>query len=176
MKKIVAILLLGCLGLNLTGYHVVFHFRKAGLRMAMKRMMRRQVRSRDEVVFSFSLTEQNRHNKPEWEDENEFRLHGKMYDVIGKKVENGKLVVRCISDDKETELINKYEDVLDKQLGKSSKHRTAALIKLFTSPYTIPSTFLQTAFVNPAKKLFPRHQPGIVAVYRDVITPPPRFC
>ncbi len=144
--------------------------------MAMKRMMRRQVRSRDEVVFSFSLTEQNRHQIPEWEDENEFRFQGKMYDVIGKKEVNGKLIVRCISDDKETELINKYEDLLDKQMGKGSKQRTAALIKLFTSPYTIPSTFLQTAIINPIRKQFPRLEPGIVAACRDVLTPPPRYC
>lgn len=144
--------------------------------MAMKRMLRRQTTIHDEIVLSFSLNEQNPRNKPEWEDEHEFRLHGKMYDVIEKKEVDGKLVVRCISDDKETTLMAKYEDLLEKQLGKNSKERTASLIKLLTSPYTIPSSFFQTAFVDPIRKLSPHRQPEIATVCRDVITPPPRFC
>ena len=37
-----------------------------------------------------------------------------MYDVIEKRAENGQLVVRCISDEREMELIKKYQDQSDR--------------------------------------------------------------
>ena len=43
-----------------------------------------------------------------WEDEKEFELQGKMYDVVSKEIVNGKQIVYCIDDEKETELIAKY--------------------------------------------------------------------
>ena len=43
-----------------------------------------------------------------WEDDKEFKLGGKMYDVVSKEIVNGKQIVYCVDDEKETELIAKY--------------------------------------------------------------------
>ena len=43
-----------------------------------------------------------------WEDEKEFTLQGKMYDVVSEEIVNGKQIVYCVDDEKETELIAKY--------------------------------------------------------------------
>lgn len=175
LKKIFTILLLGCLCLNVTGYYVVFQFRKATLKIAMKRMLRRQVYNQDEVIFNFPLHTTHGHDSPEWENENEFELRGKMYDVIDKKIVNGMLVVRCISDEKETELINKWQELLEKQQEGRTKKRSASLIKLITSLFTLPSILTYSSGLVDLRKQFPALDCSIPLVCREVITPPPRF-
>ena len=43
-----------------------------------------------------------------WEDDKEFTLGGKMYDVVSKEIVSGKQIIYCVDDKKETELIAKY--------------------------------------------------------------------
>lgn len=143
--------------------------------MAMKRMLRRHVSNQDELVFSLALHAKPGTEGPEWEEEDEFSLHGKMYDVIDKKIENGKLVVRCIADEKETELIKKFQQVLEKQFGNRAKKRSASLLKIITTPFTLPSTLLPPAFLVLRHTEFPNLQFNFPVACRDVITPPPRF-
>jgi len=44
-----------------------------------------------------------------WEEENEFRFKGEMYDVVEKRVVNGKILLLCIPDKKETQLLYEYK-------------------------------------------------------------------
>jgi hypothetical protein len=175
LKKIITILLLGCLCLNVTGYHIIFQLHKAALKMAMKRMLRRQANSQDELAFQFPIDAPPSPDGPKWEEEHEFSLRGKMYDVIEKKVKNGKLVVRCISDDRETELIAKYQQVLEKSFGHRAKKRSASLLKLIISLFTIPATFMPVLFTATLHNEFSIYRCNLPAACRDVITPPPRF-
>lgn len=143
--------------------------------MAMKRMLRRQVNSQDELVFHFPLHDMYSTGSPQWENDNEFSLHGKMYDVIEKREENGRLIVRCISDEKEMELIKKFQKVLEKQFGNSAKKRSASLLQLITAPFTIPTTFIPSSLMLTLHNEFAILRCSIHAACRDVITPPPRF-
>ncbi len=46
----------------------------------------------------------------EWENEHEFRYHGEMHDVLGKrKLSDGKWELRCIADDEESEMKAGFE-------------------------------------------------------------------
>lgn len=175
MKKTITILLLGCLCLNVTGYHIIFHFRKAALKIAMQRMLRRQAHNQDELVFHFPLNAPPGTESPEWEDDNEFSLGGKMYDVIEKRAENGKLFVRCISDEKEMELIKQYQEVLEKQFGNSAKKRSASLLKLLSTPFTIPSTFIAASINVILHNEYPVFHCNLQVTCKEVITPPPRI-
>lgn len=175
MKKIITILLLGCLCLNITGYHVIFQLRKSALKLAMKRMLRRQTKSQDELVFNFPLYGNHNTEMPEWEEEDEFRLKGKMYDVIEKKIENGRWVVRCISDERETELIEKYQKVLEKQFGNRAKKRSASLLKLIVTPYTLPSIINSSFLITILHNSFPILRCSLSTACLEVITPPPRI-
>lgn len=49
-----------------------------------------------------------------WEDEKEFELNGKMYDVVKVENNNGTIVVVCFDDSKEKELENKFDDIRSK--------------------------------------------------------------
>jgi hypothetical protein len=42
----------------------------------------------------------------DWEGDDEFSFKGEMYDVIEKKIEDGKLIIRSIADRRETALLN----------------------------------------------------------------------
>lgn len=138
-------------------------------------MLRRQAHNQDELVFHFPLNAPPGTESPEWEDDNEFSLDGKMYDVIEKREENGKLYVRCISDEREMELIKKYQEVLEKQFGNKAKKRSASLLKILATPFTIPSTFISASFSTIIHHEYPVVHCSIPAASREVITPPPRF-
>jgi len=94
----------------LIGHHIVFRLQQSGIKNEMKKMIRSNLSKTERETFSFSLNDQTALSKLEWEDGHEFRLRGKMYDVIEKRIENGKLVISCISDDKETLLLSKLID------------------------------------------------------------------
>jgi len=138
-------------------------------------MLRRQAHNKDEVVFHFPLYAPPGTEGPDWEDDNEFSLRGKMYDVIEKREENGELFVRCITDEKETELIKKYQEVLEKQTGNQTKKRSVSLLKLITTPFTLPATFIASSFNLIVHHEYPIFLCSIPVACRDVITPPPRF-
>ena len=75
----------------------------------MKKLLRLNVNNNEER-FVFSLNDKEILQKLKWESDNEFSFNGEMYDIIGKKTENGKVVIRCIGDKKETALVDKLKD------------------------------------------------------------------
>jgi hypothetical protein len=163
---------LTCLLFTLIGHHIIFHIQQLGIKAEMKKMVRSTLSREEEQVFSFSVNDKTI-AKPEWENENEFRLDGKMYDVIEKKIENGEMVIRCVSDDKETDLIKRYEKI-NSDAGNSSKSKTALLIKLISTPYV---TLLNSEL--PVNNNQPSQKPSLVLHIiskdrSDVLTPPPQ--
>ena len=86
----------------------------------MKEAIRLQNYSEHETDFSFSINDRRSMAQLDWEGDNEFRFNGEMYDVIDKKIENGKLIIRSIADKRETTLLNKVKDHWD-QNEKSNK-------------------------------------------------------
>lgn len=76
----------------------------------MREAIRLQSYSENETDFVFSLSDKQAIKQLEWEGEGEFSFKSEMYDVIEKKTENGKLVIRAIADRQETALLNKAKD------------------------------------------------------------------
>ena len=69
-----------------------------------------QTYSEDETDFVFLLNDKQSMKQLDWEGDDEFSYNGEMYDVIEKKIEDGKLVIRSIADKQETALLNKVKD------------------------------------------------------------------
>jgi len=105
LKKLIVIIVSCCLLLNMIGYHIIFFMRKAEIRAEMMRTIRQQRNAALENDFVFSLNGAPSALQPHWEDEDEFSLDGKMYDVIEKKISGHQLLVRCLADGKETDLL-----------------------------------------------------------------------
>ena len=159
--------------LNVIGYHVVFRLRQAEVKAEMKKLLRSNMNNKDVEQFVFSLKDRDAIEKLEWEGDDEFSLDGKMYDVIEKRTENGKLIIRCISDEKETILIKKYEQI-NNEAG-NSKGKTALLIKLIGSSYLATSASdLSINDFQPIQKT--SFTDGIISIdHPDVLTPPPQL-
>jgi len=137
----------------------------------MKKFLRLQSYVEDETVFTFSVDNKKALAQLEWEGDDEFMLRGEMYDVIEKKVVDGKLIIRCISDKKETALLKKFEKLSDEN---NSRNRFALLLKLVSSSYIV--SLNEELFVEdipvPSTIYFQTKIPSSV---RNVLTPPPRF-
>ena len=83
-------------------------------------VIRTQRHTLEESDFVFSPENKNGMAKIEWEGDNEFCLNGEMYDVIERRTAGDKLLIRCLADKKETDLLNKMSDSW-KENDKSNK-------------------------------------------------------
>src|SRR6185295_5881473 len=110
LKKLIVILLSLCFLSNITGYHIIFYFSQEKIKSEMREAIRMQTYSEGETDFIFSLTDKQAMKQLDWEGDDEFSFNGDMYDVIEKRTENGKLVIRAIADKQETALLNKAKD------------------------------------------------------------------
>jgi hypothetical protein len=170
LKKLVAILSLCCLFLNIIGYHVIFYIRQAEIKTEMKKLLLQEKSNKEQTILIFSLNDENCISKLEWEDDEEFRLNGEMYDVVEKKIEDGKLIIRCISDKKETALISKFEKMNKEN---NSKSKSALLIKLISSTYLPAENTEQFKKVISVPSTIDL-QSKIISRAHDVLTPPPQ--
>ena len=101
------------------------------------------------------------------------QLNDEMYDVIEKKNKDGKLIIRCISDKKETALIQQYEKI-NKETN--SKNKSALLLKIVGHAYISPAI---TSIFTDTKPMITRFlfNTAIISSYcQDVLTPPPQIC
>ena len=172
LKKIFSILLLCCLLLNVLGYHIIFYIRQTEVKAEMKRSLLFHS-SKEEDLFIISLNDKKELDKLEWEGDDEFELNGEMYDVIEKKNKDGKLIIRCISDKKETALIQQYEK-LNKETN--SKNRSALLLKIVGHAYISPAITSISTDTKPMTAKFLFNTEIISSYCHDVLTPPPQVC
>lgn len=110
LKKLIVIFLGVCFLLNITGYHIIFYLRQQEIKAEMRAAIRLQTYSEGETDFVFSANDKQSMKQLDWEGDDEFSYNGEMYDVIEKKTENGKLIIRSIADKQETALLNKAKD------------------------------------------------------------------
>ena len=175
MRKLFAIFLLASLTFYITGYHFYFYLRQWQIKTAVKKQLRYDAIHENSEQFVFSLTEKKGEAKPEWEGDDEFRLNGEMYDVLEKRIENGKIFVRCISDKKETELIKKYEDISKNDFGGSSKTGTILLLKLIHNFYvTGYGSVYENTPDQSGQPFRDNYQYSLSSTIADVLTPPPQ--
>ena len=113
-----------------------------------------------------------------WEEENEFRLDDKMYDVARVEVENGKKYLLCVSDENEDALIKKFAAVItsNKAEGNNSAKNQQAL--KFQVNDIICSTYNESSQKNIAAEDicgFDIYTPGLSITDKNVHTPPPKI-
>ena len=166
VKKIFSIALLICLALTISGYYLIFFFQRQHVRAEMKEILQKKKWEGLVSVISFSSAEEIN-----WEGENEFEDDGQMYDVIEKVESGGKIIIRCISDEKETALVKKLAGTIghDSQSGKITGNLFHLLQNLFFSSFQNTIAFFPAGLdksVSPFQKL--------PFQLREIITPPPQ--
>jgi hypothetical protein len=137
----------------------------------MKKLLRLHANNEEQEVFIFSLNGKNNIEKLQWEGDDEFYLNGEMYDVIESKIINGKLVIRCISDKKETALIKNYEKITKEN---NSKSKSALLLKLVSSCYLATEDKEPILKYTPVPSNIYFASEFLSSQVLDVLTPPPQ--
>jgi len=170
LKKVTAILLLGCLVFCAAGYHFVFRFQLWQAKSEMKLRLLRSPGQKEITELSFNSQEQE---KLEWEDDHEVSVNGEMYDVIEQYSRDGKLVLRCIDDKKETALIDEY---LKLNKNNSDNKPLSSLVQLIAAQFLVPVTNLPEPSVNWFSNQFFNYSSDIVSTSASINTPPPKVC
>ena len=148
----------------LLGYHLVFNFQLAVVKSEMRAFLKAEKNHKD--VLQISLNEKEV-KQLYWENESEFRYNGEMYDVIETTKTKDQLVVRCISDNKETALINEY------QKNNKRNHSNSLAAQLIMIQFVLPSGFS----ISPSQKIienhFCRHSFALYNCVSAIFIPPP---
>jgi hypothetical protein len=171
VKKITAIFLLFCLVFASAGYHFVFRFQIMQAKQEMKKQLKTSDRHKEDIT-KFKFTG-DKLDQLEWENENEFRFNGHMYDVISKHQENGSVDIRCIADEKETALLDQYMKINRSNIP--GKKALNSLIQLICAQFLPPSEPTLNYFPSLPTK-FPTHISGLFSMAYPIQTPPPRHC
>ncbi len=114
------------------------------------------------------------HDKFEWEEENEFRFAGSMYDVIEMKVGKDKVVVTCVEDKKENDLLKTFEQIQKRQ--NRGKSRSGAVLQLLSVLYYSPQIEPIPTFNYELLTSYHPYQSPIFDRSGEILTPPPENC
>ena len=149
------------------GYHLIFNFELASVKSEMKAFLQTQKNHKD-VVEILLTNEQSK--QVDWEDENEFRFNGEMYDVIEKKIVKKQLFIRCVEDRKETALLNEYQK--DNKRNSSN----SITVQLITAQFILPN---DCSLKQPEKIIsqnFIHRSSSLQNIASTVLLPPPDVC
>ncbi len=87
----------------------------------------------------------------DWKDDNEFRLHGRMYDIISTKIhENGTIEYLCIDDEDETRLFANMDNLIKREF-QGDRNKNSSAIKIFDKvqqEYVLGGETLRTALLG----------------------------
>ena len=129
MCRIFSILLSFLIILNSSGYVFIYIERLANNKCNIESVI---ASSKDLSVFEkFIFTKKEYGNKLNWKDEKEFELNGNMYDIAKVEIKSKQVIVYCIQDDREEELISNFEKVNNANNAKDKIHFSHTLLNTF---------------------------------------------
>ena len=147
--------------------------------MALKREMKARLRSDpnqfEQTVLEFELVR----GEPvapsfEWEEEeDEFRYNGSIYDVIEKKITGSLMILRCIDDKQESDIINKIEELQKKQPGNKSSEPAPMQQLLSMLLFNQHNGYEQANLFSPLHHI-DHYIESFNMIIIDIQSPPPR--
>jgi hypothetical protein len=137
----------------------------------MKRAILAQAKSERENDLVFSLNDNKAMKQLVWDGDDEFSLNGEMYDLIQKKTNGDKLIIRALADKKETALLRKAIDNC-KENGRSNKI-ASDLFQLLQSLF-YSSGFSESGLIKPLKYRFYFSSEELCYRMKEIPTPPPQ--
>jgi hypothetical protein len=176
LQRIVAILILLVLLTGVGGYFVFFKAEQFALRCEMKERIKSSLPESQLQHFAFS---KQKTSSLDWERRGkEFRLNGKMYDVVRTEAKGDTIHFYCLRDDKETKLFAGLDQLLKKEAtaGKSGK-MAGGLLKIFFSFNSLPvSGYTLPSYCFEDVKTFPLFILNSSTCVAEVYAPPPELC
>jgi hypothetical protein len=110
----------------------------------------------------------------EYNDKDEFKMNGIMYDVMRKEVIDGQVILWCFEDKKETELNRSIESLVKKDIANNPIKKTQkilinflkTLLNVLEKPF-----FIFQLKINPPSKFF--FTSSLSTIFLSVSSPPP---
>lgn len=119
------------------------------------------------IEFSFKATDAS---QLDWENDHEFGYNNQMYDVIEKKIEGNQLVIHCIQDKHETELVNEY------QKNNKQDRSNESVVQLITASFILPQTVSIDKFERKLRNQYFNYSSSLQKSSSSVLAPPPDVC
>lgn len=175
MKKILSIVFIGLFLLNSCGYYFIFSYNQGTLRDEMRNLIHAgYFRDHYEQLL---ITNPSSDPDFKWAEKGEFRYHGKLYDLVSEEVRGNSIILNCINDKKEEELVSRHDQFQHLLSGINSPERTKntralqslvikqALLRNFS--FQPPTPSLLVIFYDPIQDM--------KSITISPTYPPPRF-
>lgn len=164
--KFLAMVLFGIFLINTTFCFIFFEVQRIAIRHEIKHNILRQLTDNQLVKF----TKNKNFNK------DEFEINGVMYDVVRQETINGKVILLCFEDKKETQLNHSIEASVKKDLANSPiKNTQQKLINFLKLPFTsFESISFYFSKIVKSKRSFSLIE-VIITTIKVIPSPPPDF-
>lgn len=169
MRKIFAITALCCLVFITTGYHVFFRLRIAEAKEEMRQELL-QARESETTKLIFS---QDQMKALGWDGPSEFLYNNEMYDVLKIETAGLQTIIWCVSDQKETSLVDSY---LKTQKKSSEKNSSNTILKLVAAQFIAPVPSVLTTPDEEVAISFYHYHLLLPRSAKTILIPPPKVC
>lgn len=177
MKKCITILVAILLFINSGGFIIIFYqAQKSAKQEILCSIKDGKYKIRDIAQFRIDRTDIYRNiNGFIWNDKNEFEYKGELYDIINLSAENNSLILFCINDITEEQIVKTFNNEIN-GLARGDLNNS----KVKTSLLNLIS---QALIKNPADiNQYYNYQPfnliadeNIILAYREIPSPPPKI-
>lgn len=122
MKRLVACVFLFLYAYNIAGYVVLFSLLQYRTRSEIKAMLKARVPEDQLTTFAFQTASFARNERSlQWVDDHEFRLEGKLYDVVRSFARGDTTYLVCINDVQEERLFEHLDSHVQREMGSSGQ-------------------------------------------------------
>lgn len=168
LRKVFPIALLFFIGFSQTGYHIFSVCYRLYLKEEMREAIIHMADRKDLTCISYTDHE----SEIEWEEKGkEFSFQDKMFDVAFADTVNGKILLYCADDSKETALAAKYK-ANNKDNPSSSRKSTALSLKA-TDLFCAANTTASQSF-SLERSYFLKYNCIPLAGITNISSPPPK--
>ena len=115
MKRLAAIIAIIALLFNSMGYFVVFKAVQYSVKNEIRSLIKNRIPEKELDLIMVVGNDAAKQLRMEWLDDNEFRLDGKLYDVVRRYVQNDTTFYYCINDRNEEQLFAHLDEMVKHQ-------------------------------------------------------------
>ena len=157
---------------NSIGYIVLYVERLADNKKEMFTLIN-SVRDLSDI-HKLKFTQYEYTRRLNWKDDNEFEFEGKMYDIVKIEMDKDEVIVYCIWDKREDELISIYEKHCRNNSAKDKIHssqNSTNTSNLLAIQYEFPTPGRIDYVIFLSEKCTNNYH----SVFKDSLTPPPKI-
>ena len=155
-----------------TSYLFLF-IKKAQIKEHAKLLIINTINRNELILLKFTKEESQKFL--EWEDCNEFKYKGLMYDVLKKQIKKDSMYLLCIIDHKENKINKKLSNLVHLLLGNDSQNKKNAQdLKLFSK--NLFFSFQQLSLFKPFFQInsFIKNMENYTSYIIQIPVPPPK--